>query len=145
MKFSSAPVYWQGCPQQYTDCKLFVPVCRMLVTSQLLDDATTASESRYAYFVIVCGLICVNIVYHYPKQCPFLTFSEHSQHKAVYYKYSSLQVRTAVYDMGLAEMVGQVFSILAQDMSSAAFSLNSRTLICPTVLMHKRIAQQACS
>ena len=38
----------------------------------------------------------------------FLTFTEYSQHKAVYYKYSSLQVRTAVYDMGLAEMVGQV-------------------------------------
>ena len=145
MNFSSAPVYWQGCPQPYTDCKLFVPVCRMLVTSRLLEDATTASESRYAYFVIVCGTICINIVFHSSKQCPFLTFSEYSQHKAVFYKYSSIQARNAVYDMGLAEMVGQVFSILAQDMSSAAFSLNCRMLNCPAVRMHKSIAQQTCS
>ena len=145
VKCLGAPVYQHSCQQQYTDCKLFVPVCGILVTSRLLEDATTASESWYAYFVIVCGTICINIVFHSSKQCPFLTFSEYSQHKAVYYKYSSMQARTAVYDMGLAEMVGQVFSILAQDMSSAAFSLNSRTLNCPAVLTHKSIAQQACS
>jgi hypothetical protein len=37
-----------------------------------------------------------------------------------------MQARTAVYDIAFAEMVGQVFSILAQDMSSAVFSLQSR-------------------
>ena len=77
VNFSSAPVFWHwhGCPQQYTDCKLFVPVCRMLVTSRLLVDAMTASESRCANFVTVCCIICINIVFHSSKQCYFLTIS----------------------------------------------------------------------
>ncbi len=74
VNFSSAPVFWQGCPQQYTDCKLFAPVCRMLVTSRLLVDVMTASESRYANFVTVCT-ICTNIVCYSSKQCYFLAIS----------------------------------------------------------------------
>jgi hypothetical protein len=83
VKFSSAPVYWQGCPQQYTDCKLFVPVCKMLVTSRLLEDATTASESPCAYFVIDCWTVCVNIVFHSSKPCPFSLFWIHSTQSSI--------------------------------------------------------------